>query len=79
MEESKNLDNSNEKLHISDKNCVFRFSELFDGHLYVDDLVEKVYGVPYIEIKAKNESEAINKFKKRHVIFKSWKIEKHCL
>lgn len=40
-------------------NYFFRFSELFDGHICVDDLVESVYGVPYIEIKAKSDVEAI--------------------
>lgn len=73
------LNDTDKKLHISDvMNCVFRFSELFDGYIYADDLVKKAYGVPYIEIKAKSESEAINKFKKKHSIFRSWKIKKHC-
>lgn len=54
--------------------CVFRFSELFDGYIIVDDLVEKVHGVPYIEIKEKNEKTAINIFLKNHPIYKSWKM-----
>ena len=66
------------KEYLNMNNCVFRFSELFDGHIIADDLVEKTYGVPYIEIRAKNEEIAINIFKKDHPIFKSWKIEKYC-
>lgn len=29
---------------------VYRFYELFDGYSIMDDMVEKVLGVPYIEI-----------------------------
>jgi hypothetical protein len=69
-------ENIRSKTKYNMKSCVFRFSELFDGHIYADDLAEKVHGVPYIEIKAKSESDAIHKFKNKHHIFKSWKIEK---
>lgn len=57
------------------KKYIYRFSELFNGYFIMDDMVEKVFGVPYIEIKAKNELEALIKFKTQHSSFKSWKIE----
>ena len=54
---------------------VYRFYELFDGYSIMDDMVEKVLGVPYIEIKAKNEKEAVIKFKLDHSSFISWKVK----
>ena len=54
---------------------IYRFYELFDGHLIMDDIVEKAFGFPYIEIKAKNEKEAVIKFKLDHSSFKNWKIK----
>lgn len=53
----------------------FRFSDLCDNYMNIDDLVEKVMGNPYIDIKAINQEDAELKFKLKHPIIIKYKIK----
>lgn len=54
---------------------IYRFTELWDGNIFIDDLVENTLGTRYIEIKAKTQEKAAIKFKKDHPIIKSYTIK----
>lgn len=66
-----------ENYMLNFRDYIFRFSELFDGENIIDNLVEKIYGVPYIDIKFKTQKSAENRFKKVYPTIKSYKLVKH--
>ena len=71
------FDDEIENYMLNFRDYIFRFSELFDGENIIDNLVEKIYGVPYIDIKFKTQKSAENRFKKVYPTIKSYKLVKH--
>ena len=55
---------------------IYRFTELYNGYFYIDDLVEKALGNPYIEIKAFTQEKAENKLKEDYQTIKSYVVNK---